>query len=103
MRSRTYAVYMLTNSSRTLYVGVTNDLQRRLLQHRDGIGSQFTKRYNTHSLVWYETTDNVWSALEREKQLKSWKRNRKLDVINAINPAWNDLSPEIELSVARNR
>jgi putative endonuclease len=103
LHTKTYAVYILTNEKRTLYTGVTNDLTRRVLEHRSGTGSKFTSQYNLQSLVWYETTEDVWSALEREKQIKSWKRDRKLALIEASNRAWDDLSPEIGLSVGLER
>ena len=75
---RDYYVYILTNVSRTLYIGVTNDLQRRLYEHRVGIGSEFTRKYHVHQLIYYESTNSVWAAIEREKELKSWRRSRKI-------------------------
>jgi putative endonuclease len=103
VNTRTYAVYILSNKHRTLYTGVTSDLVGRVVQHRSGIGSKFTKLDRLHSLVWYETTEDVWSALEREKQIKSWKRDRKLRLVESLNQAWGDLSPEIGLPVAQKR
>jgi putative endonuclease len=103
MYTRTYAVYILSNSSRTLYVGVTNDLIRRIFEQRSGTGSKFTRLHDLHSLVWFETTEDVISAIEREKQIKSWKRDRKLALIESTNRAWVDLSPEIGLPVAQRR
>ena len=97
LMNRTYCVYILSNSNRTLYTGVTSDLVRRVIAHRLGVGSRFTKRHRLHSLVWYETSNYVWSALEREKQIKSWKRKRKLALIESMNPGWSDLSPVIGL------
>ncbi|HIF72580.1 MAG TPA: GIY-YIG nuclease family protein [Dehalococcoidia bacterium] len=101
MYTKTYAVYILSNEKRTLYTGVTSDLISRIIQHRSGIGSKFTRLHHLHSLVWYETTEDVWSTLEREKQIKSWKRDRKLSLIDALNPGWGDLSPELGLPVAQ--
>ncbi len=98
--NRTYCVYILSNSTRTLYTGVTGDLVARVIAHRSGAGSRFTKRHGLHSLVWYESTDYVWSALEREKQIKSWKRSRKVALIESMNPGWSDLSLTLGLSVA---
>ena len=98
--TRTYAVYILTNDKRTLYTGVTSDLVRRVIEHRSGTGSKFARRHRLHFLAWYETTEDVWSALEREKQIKSWKRERKLALVESTNQAWDDLSPEIGLRVA---
>ena len=103
LNSKTYAVYILTNTHRTLYVGVTSALERRVLEHRSGNGSKFTRLHNLHSLVWFETTNDVWAALEREKQIKSWKRDRKLALIESQNSSWGDLSPEIGLPVAQRR
>ena len=99
MMNRTYCVYILTNSNRTLYTGVTSDLVGRLTAHRLGVGSRFTKRHDLRSLVWYECTNYVWSALEREKQIKSWKRERKKALIESMNPDWSDLSPSRGLTV----
>ena len=91
---RDYYVYILTNVSRTLYIGVTNDLQRRLYEHRVGIGSEFTRKYHVHQLIYYESTNSVWAAIEREKVLKSWRRSRKIALIEQKNPDWRDLAAE---------
>ena len=91
---REYYVYILTNVSRTLYIGITNDLIRRLEEHRSGIGSQFTKKYNVHQLVYYETTNSVFVAIEREKELKNWRRSLKIALIEEHNPDWKDLAEE---------
>ncbi|MCH7971228.1 MAG: GIY-YIG nuclease family protein [Chloroflexi bacterium] len=101
--NRTYCVYILSNSNPTLYTGVTSDLVRRVIAHRLGVGSRFTKRHGLHSLVWYETTNDVWSALKREKQIKSWKRKRKIALIESMNPGWSNLSPMIGLPAAIER
>jgi putative endonuclease len=71
---REYYVYIMTNASRTLYVGVTNDLIRRLDEHQTGTGSQFTQKYQIDQLVYYESTNSVTTAIEREKQIKGWSR-----------------------------
>jgi len=86
--------YILTNKNRTvLYVGATNDLQRRISQHKNGLYKKsFTKRYNCYYLVYYEEFDDVKDAFARETQLKAGNRKRKLDLINSVNPEWNDLS-----------
>ena len=89
---RSYFVYMLSNTSRMLYVGVTNDLPRRVFQHQKRLSDGFTKRYNLHRLVWFEETANVRAAIEREKQLKGWSRRKKAALICAKNPEWKDLS-----------
>jgi putative endonuclease len=89
----TYYVYMLANRSRTLYTGVTNDLARRLYEHRSGVISGFTSRYAVHRLVHVETATNPRDAIAREKQIKRWTRAKKVALIEATNPEWLDLSP----------
>ena len=90
-----YYVYILTNSRKTvLYIGVTNNLERRLYEHKKGFLDGFSKKYNVNNLVYYETTQDVNSAISREKQLKSWSRSKKEALINSVNPLWNDLSAE---------
>ncbi len=91
---RSYYVYILTNRSGTLYVGVTNDLQRRLAEHRSAKASSFTGRYKLDRLVYFEETGDVRAAIEREKQLKGWTRQRKIALIAEMNPRWHDLSEE---------
>jgi putative endonuclease len=82
----------MTNLSGTLYTGVTNDLVRRVYQHKQGDGSEFTKGYKLTRLVFYESTPSIESAITREKQIKGWRRSRKLELIRSMNPQWNDLS-----------
>ena len=90
--TRHYYVYILTNQHNTvLYTGVTNDLRRRVYQHRQGLGSQFTSRYNVNKLVYYETTTDVRAAIAREKQIKGGSRKKKIDLVNETNPEWKDL------------
>ena len=89
---RRYFVYLMASKSRVLYVGMTNDLERRVWEHRSGDGSAFTKKYHVHKLVYFEETDDVTAAIEREKQLKGWKRERKVALIEAGNPKWLDLA-----------
>ena len=91
---RTYYVYILASRSRTLYIGVTNSLNRRVREHRDG-RIVTTARYRIERLVYVETTDDVRAAIAREKQLKGWLRKRKLALITATNPGWDDLAPDI--------
>jgi putative endonuclease len=87
-----YYVYIMTNRSvTTLYTGVTNDLERRVYEHKHGLVNGFTKRYKVTRLVYYEATDDVRSAIEREKQLKGWLRQRKVALIESVNPRWRDL------------
>jgi putative endonuclease len=91
-----YCVYIMTNAHNTvLYVGVTKDLARRVDEHRNGIGSSFVKKYNVHKLVYYETGDNIHFAVAREKQIKGGSRQKKIDLINRLNPEWKDLYEEI--------
>ncbi|MBQ3356291.1 MAG: GIY-YIG nuclease family protein [Oscillospiraceae bacterium] len=88
-----YYVYLLTNwNHRVLYTGVTKDLQRRLYEHKYELVDGFTKRYHVHKLVYFETTTDVRAAIEREKQIKSWSRKAKNQLISDSNPDWNDLS-----------
>lgn len=75
-----------------LYVGVTNDLELRIYEHKNKINEGFTKDYNLHILVYYEETDDIGKALEREKQLKRWRRQKKVALIESINPEWRDLT-----------
>ena len=90
-----YYVYLLTNKSNTvLYTGVTNDLQRRIYEHKNKLIDGFTKRYNVDKLVYFEYTTDVNIAIAREKQIKGWTRKKKNDLIEAINPTWEDLSLE---------
>ncbi len=96
MKERIYYVYILTNDFNTLlYIGVTNDLKRRVWEHREEIIEGFTRKYHIHKLVYYEVCEYVMSALEREKQLKAGSRKKKLDLINSFNPEWRDLYEEI--------
>lgn len=87
-----FAVYILSSNSRRLYVGVTSDLLHRIGQHREGIIPGFTSRYHVRRLVYFELTPNARSAIEREKQLKKWSREKKLKLIESSNPGWLDLS-----------
>ena len=82
----------MASRSRTLYVGVTNDILRRVDEHRSGDATTFTGRYRIHRLVHVETTSDVRAAIAREKQIKSWTRQKKLDLIGSGNPNWIDLS-----------
>jgi putative endonuclease len=91
--TKQYYVYILTNkSNKVLYIGVTNDLERRMYEHRNKMVDGFTKKYNLNKLVYFETTTDVRSALEKEKQLKNWHRSWKINLINEFNSEWKDLS-----------
>ena len=88
-----YYVYLLTNKLNTvLYAGITNNLERRLYEHKNELADSFTKRYHIHKLVYYEVTTDVKTAIEREKQIKSWSRAKKNALVNEMNPKWKDLS-----------
>lgn len=89
-------IYILTNQYNTaLYIGVTNDLVRRIYEHKQDLVEGFSKRYKLHKLVYYEQTPSIISAIQREKQLKRWHRNWKNNLIEEMNPSWNDLYPQI--------
>ncbi len=87
-----YYVYIMTNKSKTLYTGITDNLERRVYEHKTKLFEGFTKRYNTTKLVYYEVTSDVRVAIEREKQIKGWLRRKKITLIEAMNPQWTDLS-----------
>ena len=89
----TYYVYLLSNTTNsTVYVGVTNNLLKRVYEHKNKLDpNSFTARYHIHKLVYYETTSDVYSAIEREKQIKSWNRSRKNQLVDSLNPPWEDL------------
>ena len=91
-----YCVYIMTNAHHTvLYTGVTNNLARRVYEHKNGIGSSFVKKYNVHKLVYYEIGEDVHAVIAREKQIKGGSRQKKIDLINSLNPEWRDLYEEI--------
>lgn len=91
-----YYVYIMTNGNNTvLYTGVTNDLVRRVYEHKNGTGSGFVKRYNIEKLVYYEIGNDIYSAIGREKQIKGGSRKKKIDLISSFNPGWKDLFDEI--------
>ncbi len=92
--SKEYYVYIMTNKSRTLYTGVTNDLMRRVYEHKNKLVKGFTSKYNIQFLVYYESTSSIYSAIEREKQIKGWLRAKKIELIDSMNPDWKDLSKE---------
>ena len=89
-----YFVYILANKGRMLYTGSTNDLVKRVWQHRNGLGSEYTKRYSTHSLVWFDETNDVHEAITRERQIKEWRRRWKVELIEEKKPTWNDLASD---------
>ena len=90
---KNYYVYILASQRNgTLYIGVTNDLARRVIEHKNEISSGFTKKYNVKNLVYYEQTEDISSAITREKAMKKWDRKWKLELIEKENPTWKDLS-----------
>ena len=92
---KNYWVYILTNRWNTvLYIGVTNNITRRVMQHKSGKGGLFTRKYNLGKLVYIEMTDDILSAIRREKQLKAGSREKKNALITSVNPEWRDLSDE---------
>ena len=91
-----YCVYIMTNYGNTvLYTGLTNSLKRRVLEHKEKLVDGFTKRYNVTKLVYYEVTEDIRAAIAREKQIKGGSRQKKINLINSINPEWRDLFDEI--------
>jgi putative endonuclease len=89
---RNYYVYILASKRNgTLYIGVTNNLKRRLDEHKNDLNEGFTKKYQVHNLVYFERTNEIFMAIAREKQLKKWKRKWKLNLIEKFNPRWTDL------------
>ena len=92
MQESSYFAYIVASRSHTLYVGVTGDLRKRTFEHKWKVCSGFTAKYNCDRLVWFEAFDGVKAAIAREKELKGWKREKKIALIEKANPAWIDLS-----------
>ena len=92
--ARTYYVYIMANSSRTLYTGVTNDIYRRVIEHKQKLVPGFPRKYNLTKLVYVDSTEDVRAAIQREKQIKGWTRRKKIRMIEDMNPDWNDLAGE---------
>lgn len=90
-----YYVYILASKNKVLYIGMTNELSRRIYEHKNSLIDGFTKSYNVHDLVYYEIQPNLESAIKREKQLKNWHRQWKINLIEAKNKEWKDLYFEI--------
>ncbi|MFP8489655.1 GIY-YIG nuclease family protein [Gracilimonas sp. Q87] len=91
---KTYYIYLLSNTSKMLYTGMTNNLMRRVYQHKQKEIDGFTKKYNLHKLVYYEMTDDVGYAIKREKQIKGWSRKKKNALIESMNPKWEDFAKD---------
>ncbi len=93
LQSRSYFVYILASGRNgTLYIGVTNNIHRRMAEHRSGKGSEFVKKYGVFRLIYVEKCESVIDAITREKQLKNWKRDWKIELIERDNSDWSDLS-----------
>lgn len=93
---KSYFVYLLASRRNgTLYTGMTNDLMRRVGQHREHVAAGFTSKYDVTRLVWYEVHESVEAAITREKQIKAWKRAWKIELFRELNPNWDDLFPAL--------
>lgn len=92
---RSYYVYIVSSRTKVLYTGVTNHLQRRVYEHREGLVPGFTQQYKVKRLVYFESFDDIREAIAREKEIKGWRRSKKLDLIDDMNPEWDDLSEEM--------
>ena len=95
MEHKGYVYFMTTSSNKVLYVGVTNSLKRRVAEHAEGSGSEFTRKYNCNKLVYYESFPDIEQAIVREKQIKHFNREWKNQLVEAINPEWLDLKHDI--------
>ena len=91
---KTFFVYIMSNDTRMLYIGVTNNLERRVLEHRQKVLHSYTSRYNLTWLIYYVEFDDINAAIAREKQLKGWRRPRKIDLVHSTSPRWRDLARE---------
>ena len=90
-----YSVYILSNwNNRVLYVGMTNNLERRVYEHKNKMIKGFTSKYNVNKLVYYEMSSDVNDVIRREKQIKGWTRSKKVKIIESVNPTWKDLSED---------
>ena len=95
MEHKGYVYFMTTSSNKVLYVGVTNSLKRRVAEHAEGTGSEFTSKYNCNKLVYYESFPDIEQAILREKQIKHFKREWKNQLVEVVNPEWLDLKQDI--------
>ena len=95
MSHKAYYVYILSSFNKVLYIGITSNLRKRIWEHREGIVEGFTKKYHVKILVYYEIYDNPENAIKREKQLKRWRREKKIKLIESMNPVWRDLYTEL--------
>jgi putative endonuclease len=96
MQNKQFYIYILTSHHYgTLYIGVTNDLTRRIYEHKHDLEDGFSRKYGVHTLVYFETTPDIYSALTREKQMKKWNRKWKIELIESKNPEWKDLYQDL--------
>ncbi len=96
MKPHNYYVYILANwNNKVIYTGMTNNLERRLYEHKNKLNDGFTKKYNVNKLVYYEQMSNVEDTIKREKEIKKWRREKKDNLINTLNPEWKDLGKAI--------
>lgn len=95
MKSKSYFVYIMSNRSKTLYTGVTNNLERRVYEHKSKLIPGFTAKYNLTVVVYYEETSDVQSAIAREKTIEGWVRAKKIALIESVNPTWKDLGQSL--------
>ena len=91
-----YYVYIMTNRTRTLYIGVTNDLERRVMEHKLKLMPGFTSKYNITQLIWYQDFDDINQAIAAEKTMKAWRRSKKIALIEEMNPDWTDLAANLD-------
>ena len=97
-KQHNYFVYIISNwNNKVIYVGITNDLRRRVYEHKNKLIEGFSKKYNLNTLVYFEQTNSVRSAIEREKEIKKWRREKKIFLIESMNKDWNDLSVKFNL------
>lgn len=92
---KTWCVYILSSLTGTLYVGMTDDLRHRIIQHKKGLFDGFTRRYEVNRLMYYEVFDSLASAARREKQMKKYRREKKIELFTSTNPSWEDLTKQI--------
>ena len=93
-----YYIYILTNqSNKVVYVGMTNDLKRRIYEHKNKLMNGFSKKYNLNKLVYFESSSEINTVLNREKEIKKWRREKKNKLVESMNPNWTDLSDELSL------
>jgi len=95
MKTHSYSVYIVASKSRVIYIGMTNNLERRVYEHKNDLVDGFSKKYRCHRLVYFESFDEVLKAIDRENQLKHWSRTKKIWLIERQNPTWDDLAAEL--------